>query len=163
MYVVVSKAVVATIRTASNRYHPLETGGFLIGLRRGPHIEVTGLTQQTAGDVATCVTFERIAPTHREKINRAWRDSLEMETVVGDWHSHPEGPGYPSPTDRRAWRKLAAALNQPVIGLIESESGKLNLYLATAARFRSVTELRSCEDGPDHMAFGGPECAGVRG
>jgi integrative and conjugative element protein (TIGR02256 family) len=153
VYVLVCKEVLSAIRDASHYRHPLETGGFLIGLRRGPHIEVTGLTQQAEGDIATRASFDRAGPAHRENIHRAWRDSIEIETLVGDWHSHPEGPALPSPTDRRAWRKLVAALKQPVLGLIESDSGKPNLYLVTAARFRSVITLRTCEEGPEHITF----------
>jgi integrative and conjugative element protein (TIGR02256 family) len=153
LYVLVPKEVLAAIRDASHYHHPLETGGFLIGLRRGPHIEVTGLTHQAEGDIATRMTFDRAAPTHRERIHRAWRESIETETLVGDWHSHPEGLGHPSATDRRAWRKLAIALKQPVLGLIETDSIGPNLYLATAARFRSVAELRPCEERLDHITF----------
>lgn len=160
MYVLLSKEVLAAICEASRYRYPLETGGFLIGLRRGPHIEVTDLTQQSEGDIATRVTFDRAAAAHRERIHGAWRDSVEIETLVGDWHSHPEGSGHPSSTDRRAWRKLASALKQSVVGLIESDSGKPNLYLATTARFRSVTELRPCEDGADYIAFECPKAIG---
>lgn len=148
-----SKRVVATVHCARARFNPFETGGFLIGVRRGLHIEVTGLTHQAEGDIATRTSFERVGVAHRERIHAAWRTSGEIETLVGDWHSHPRGPRSPSSIDRSAWRTLACSVRQPVLGLIEHGAATPSLYLATELRAPFATELVLCEEGLEHLAF----------
>ena len=53
-FLLLPKWILSTIHTQREQHLPRETGGFLIGERRGPHIEITDLTQQGNGDVATC-------------------------------------------------------------------------------------------------------------
>jgi integrative and conjugative element protein (TIGR02256 family) len=108
---------------------PRETGGFLIGQRRGPHIEVTTATRQAVDDVATRVSFERADPSHTNLAVDAWTQDGGLSGLVGDWHSHPTGGPHPSGLDERAWRKLATAERAPVVGLILGE-GSTALYLA---------------------------------
>lgn len=153
MIVLIPKQVVTAVQAASAKHYPLETGGFLIGLRRGQHIEVTGLTHQAEGDIATRLSFERAGPAHRDHIHAAWSKSAEAETLVGDWHSHPNGSRTASSTDRRAWRKLARSVNQPVLGIIECGVPTPSIYLATKSSYWSATELLPCEEGPDYIAF----------
>ena len=112
-----------TARRRSKRL-PDETGGFLIGVRRGAHIEVIAVTEQGPGDLATSTSFERSCPSRRERIRGAWRASDHYESLVGYWHSHPIGSGDASTTDRSAWRTLARTSRQPVVGLIAVGAGR---------------------------------------
>lgn len=116
----VPRAVVDRIRAQRLRCLPAETGGFLFGMRRGHHLEVTGATEQQAQDIATAYTFERRDLAHAHVIEAEWRRSKGLITVLGDWHTHPYGPGNPSGMDKKAWRTLARAIAQPVIGLIDA-------------------------------------------
>ncbi len=117
---VIPRAVVDRIRAQRLRRLPAETGGFLLGMRRGHHLEITGATEQQAQDVATAYTFERRDPAHARAIESEWRRSKALITVLGDWHTHPYGSGDPSGMDKKAWRTLARAVAQPVIGLIDA-------------------------------------------
>jgi integrative and conjugative element protein (TIGR02256 family) len=154
MIVLVPKPILGAVREAAAKHFPRETGGFLIGLRRGSHIEVTGLTQQSDGDIATRVSFERISPAHREEVHAAWSKSGKTETLVGDWHSHPNGSGRASSTDRRAWRKLARSLERNVIGMIEFGPVTPSLYLVTKSSYLFAAELQPYEEGSDYLAYG---------
>ena len=125
---VIPRAVVDQIRTQRLRYLPIETGGFLLGMRRAHHLEVTGATVQQARDAATAYTFERRDPAHARAIEAEWHSSKALITVIGDWHSHPYGPGEPSGMDKRAWQTLARAVDQPVIGLIDAGTALPTLF-----------------------------------
>lgn len=76
---------------------PNEACGLLIGRALDSHTLVT--------DVTHARNVERERPTERYTVHP--EDHLEAElaaraerlAVVGVWHSHPEGPATPSPTD----------------------------------------------------------------
>lgn len=97
---------------------PFETGGFLMGLRRGPHIEITAATFQQAGDCATRSSFYRADPGHADLARELWDASQGKVGLVGDWHTHPSGSGGASATDRTAWQALSRAITSDVIGIV---------------------------------------------
>lgn len=148
---VIPRAVVDQIRTQRLRYLPAETGGFLLGMRRAHHLEITGATEQQARDAATAYTFERRDPAHARAIEAEWHRSKAMITVIGDWHSHPYGAGDPSEMDKKAWRTLARAVGQPVIGLIDAGTALPTLfYTREKTLFASSLKLRVvAEEGVD--------------
>lgn len=152
-YVLLSKKVADEIRLARQVRLPKETGGFLIGLRRGPHIEITDLTHQGTGDYASHTSFERRDPRYRKKILASWRASGSTESLVGDWHSHPYGAPEPSATDRKAWKTLAQAVGRPVIGVIEAASSTPGVFLAVRRGVRFGVRLEMVEEGQDYFLF----------
>jgi integrative and conjugative element protein (TIGR02256 family) len=97
---------------------PRETGGFLLGKRRGHHLEVTGATDQAPEDVATRGSFERRDPAHGAAAIAEWDSSGGLVSIIGDWHSHPHGPPEYSSTDKKAWRQLCRATGAVCIGII---------------------------------------------
>lgn len=148
---VIPRAVVDHIRAQRLRYLPAETGGFLLGMRRAYHVEITGVTEQQARDAATAYTFERRDPAHARVIEAEWHRSNALITVIGDWHSHPNGPGDPSGMDKKAWRMLARAVGQPIIGLIDAGTALPTLfYTREKTIFASTLELHMvAEEGTD--------------
>lgn len=154
-FLLLPKWVLSTIRTQRQQHLPYETGGFLIGERRGPHIDVTGLTQQGRGDVATHTSIERSCLSHREAIHRAWRSSAGTQILVGDWHSHPQGTADASSIDIAAWRTLARLSKRPVIGLIHS-GARPHIYFAAEGNWPFATLLTAEEEASDHYAFSMP-------
>jgi integrative and conjugative element protein (TIGR02256 family) len=116
--VILPRQVLSKLRDARKAALPRETGGFLIGLRRGPHIDITAPTMQGPEDVATQVSFDRADGSHAEAVEAAWSESKGEASLVGDWHSHPAGDGFPSGTDRQAWRKLSASIKADCVGLV---------------------------------------------
>jgi integrative and conjugative element protein (TIGR02256 family) len=133
---------------------PRETGGFLVGRRRGAHIEVTRATLQAPDDVATRASFERVDASHTTLAVDAWNQDAGLSGLVGDWHSHPIGGARPSGMDERAWRKLVAAERAPVVGLILGD-GEVAVYLARLKWTRlTVTRCDLMEETDQDLVFG---------
>lgn len=156
MIVLVPRRILTVMTNERTAHLPNETGGFLIGTRRGPHIEVTDLTTQGRGDRSTPTTFSRLCPSHRERIHSAWRSSGAMETMVGDWHSHPVGSSRPSGTDRSAWCSLVRSNGLPMIGVINAGTTRPGVYLAFGGRRSVESELTPIDGDEDALFFGSP-------
>lgn len=107
----------------------METGGFLMGKRRGLHIEVTGYSLQGAEDIATPSSIERLDQSHTDQLVLAWTKEQGKVGMVGDWHSHPGSDATPSGTDKRAWRQLVAVARADCIGLILSNRDEVRTFL----------------------------------
>lgn len=153
-YFLLPREVIGAMAEARRAKLPFETGGFLLGSRRGNHVDVSGVTQQGAKDVATRSTFERADPSHEDQIHREWEATGGRSSLVGDWHSHPEGDGSPSGRDRAAWRKLTAANKSDCIGVIVTENPLPRVFLATCRKpFSSVIELRLVGDAGADVLF----------
>ena len=133
---------------------PHETGGFLLGMRRGPHIEITGATVEGPDDYATKYSFERRDEVHGRTAVTAWEAAGGTVGLVGDWHSHPFGPPTPSGTDRSAWRKLGASIGCSAVGIILAE-GEPGVFLAPR-RWSIVGALRCrvVEEDNQELVFG---------
>lgn len=151
-FLLLPKWILGTIRSQREQHLPRETGGFLIGERRGPHIEVTGLTQQGNGDVATHHSFERNCLSHREAIHQAWRRSDGTRSLVGDWHSHPRGTADASSVDVAAWRTLARVSKRPVVGIIDGGAFP-HTYFAAEGNQPFAVLLTVEEEALDHYVF----------
>src|SRR5579871_1784012 len=106
------------MRTERSLALPNETGGFLVGKRRGEFIEVTDISTQGPDDCATPWSFDRSDAKHAREISGAWKSSAGSVGLVGDWHSHPFGDGSPSKQDRGAWKAIVTATRSDCVGLI---------------------------------------------
>lgn len=83
-----------------------EAGGLLLGLRRGPHIEVVTITTPMPGDMRSRTSFLRRDPYHFQMAQRLWQESNRTIGYIGEWHTHPEQQPAPSGTDTTEWRKV---------------------------------------------------------
>jgi proteasome lid subunit RPN8/RPN11 len=82
--------------------YPEETCGLLIGRRTGPDTLVEDLVQASNLDRERPGDRYRLDPDAFAAADR-WARERRLE-IVGIWHSHPDHPAVPSPTDRaRAW------------------------------------------------------------
>lgn len=149
--VLIPTTLLAELKAARTAGLPLETGGFLIGRRRGAHLEVTQATYQGVNDVATRTSFDRADRAHTASAVSAWRADAGLSDVVGDWHSHPSGAGAPSDTDLRAWWTLAQAKRRPIVGLILGDE-TLSLHMANF-RDRRIVRLASIEETATETVF----------
>jgi integrative and conjugative element protein (TIGR02256 family) len=95
-----------------------ETGGILMGFRRGHHTHVTEATVPTNRDVQRRFGFFRHATHHQRVAMRRWKESSETLDYVGEWHTHPEDKPTPSGTDLTHWREIAVTASRPMIFVI---------------------------------------------
>lgn len=151
-FLLLPKWIITAVRLQREEHLPQETGGFLIGERRGPHIQVTCLTLQGGADIATRTSFERRCSSHRDAIHRVWRLSDGMQSLVGDWHTHPCGSAEASSTDKSAWRTLTRTANRPIIGLIDA-GGLPKIYYASEHNRPLATLLEVEDEAIDHYAY----------
>lgn len=153
--VIFPREVLTRLWIARSSKLPRETGGFLIGMRREPHIEITGSTLEGVSDRSTPFSFERIDEHHGRAVDAAWRAGNERVTMVGDWHSHPYGDGRPSNTDRKAWRSLCANSAADCVGLILGGTAIPRLFLVrNKGLFGQVKECRLVADEGEDLVFG---------
>ncbi|WP_082401871.1 Mov34/MPN/PAD-1 family protein [Achromobacter dolens] len=83
-----------------------ESGGILLGRRRGKHLEVMLATGPSHKDRRSTFSFVREADWHAELAEQAWRQGGKKIDYLGEWHTHPQRVPTPSIIDRREWRKL---------------------------------------------------------
>jgi len=87
-------------------WHP-ESGGILLGRRRGRHLEVLMATEPSTHDKRSTYLFVREAEGHAELAQEAWLKGERQVDYLGEWHSHPQAFPVPSGIDRTEWHKLA--------------------------------------------------------
>ncbi len=104
-----------------------ESGGILIGLRRGEHFEITAATMPQVDDKRTRFRFERVERGHAEALKKRWAVSMGAENYLGEWHTHPEDHPSPSSIDVTEWQRAVKLHNQPLVMLIV---GRKSTYVA---------------------------------
>jgi integrative and conjugative element protein (TIGR02256 family) len=84
-----------------------ESGGTLIGryISGTDDVVVDEITVPLPSDDQTRHTFLRTQASHQQKIERAWEDSGNTQTYLGEWHTHPEAVPVPSELDQATWIK----------------------------------------------------------
>lgn len=104
-----------------------ESGGILIGLRRGEHFEITAATMPQVDDKRARFRFERVERGHTEALKKLWTVSMGAENYLGEWHTHPEDHPSPSSIDVSEWKRAVKLHNQPLVMLIV---GRKSTYVA---------------------------------
>lgn len=84
-----------------------ESGGILLGRRRGKHLEVLLATEPNLHDKRSTHSFLREAVGHAEVAQQAWLKGDRQIDYLGEWHTHPQAIPIPSGIDRAEWCKLA--------------------------------------------------------
>jgi integrative and conjugative element protein (TIGR02256 family) len=102
-------AVFHQIIAESAEHAPLETGGMLLGYE-GTDAAGTVITALVGhGPLARHARGRFIpdGPWQQEELERIYGESGRVTTYLGDWHSHPNSPPFPSRRDRRTARTVA--------------------------------------------------------
>lgn len=154
--VVIPAVLLSRMRVERDDRLPRETGGFLLGLRRGSNIEVSEFTPQGAMDVAGPVSFERVDPEHQRRAIQAWERAEGMVGLVGDWHTHPAGQVDPSATDRSAWRTLVRSMHASGVGVILGAEEAAVFALSKDWRGLKVEQFVLLSQDHTDLVFGRP-------
>lgn len=124
--ILVEMSVVSTIdKHKQNTSAKPESGGILLGYRRGEHLHIVRATTPQKGDVATRYSFIRKDPIHQRVALIEWQGSGQILDYVGDWHTHPECEPSPSIIDFKGWGKLIATVEKPFTFIIAGMTGKM--------------------------------------
>lgn len=94
-----------------NEGHKPESGGILLGLRRGAHFEVTTATKPTQYDKRSKYHFKRDSMIHADIAAEMWEKSHGHISYIGEWHTHPVSDPVPSSLDIHEWGKLTKNLS----------------------------------------------------
>lgn len=119
-----------------------ESGGILLGYRRGSHLHVAEATVPEASDESSRYRFFRSADPHQRAATACWQDSRGIVDYLGEWHTHPELVPTPSMTDIGGWTRICKERNVPMVFLIAGTQEHLWFGMCTKASQFSVIELR---------------------
>ena len=95
-----------------------ESGGILLGFRRGEHLHIVEATVPGKADRRSRYGFHRQAASHQATAMRRWRQTDELMAYMGEWHTHPEDHPSPSGTDLRNWLDITVPRKEPMVFLI---------------------------------------------
>ncbi len=118
-----------------------ESGGILLGYRRGSHLHVTEATVPLASDQASRTRFLRSAVPHQQAALARWRQSGGTIDYLGEWHTHPEHSPSPSTIDTRGWRRICSKRKNPMLFVIAGTQDRLWIGLGTPTWLCSIVEM----------------------
>jgi integrative and conjugative element protein (TIGR02256 family) len=118
-----------------------ESGGILLGYRRGTHLHVTEATAPLLSDQASRTRFFRSAAPHQQAALARWRESGGTIDYLGEWHTHPEHHPTPSTIDKSGWMRICGKRRLPMLFVIAGTQDHLWIGLGTPAGLRSMSEL----------------------
>jgi integrative and conjugative element protein (TIGR02256 family) len=117
-----------------------ESGGILLGYRRGLHLHATDATIPLGTDSRSRTRFYRSAEPHRQAAHARWRESGGTMDYVGEWHTHPELNPSPSAIDRCGWKHICNLRKAPMLFIIAGTQDRLWVGLAVETGLYQVSE-----------------------
>lgn len=119
-----------------------ESGGILMGYRRGEHLHVTFATPPQATDTRKRYRFHRSSQPHQMMALARWEESGGTVDYLGEWHTHPQAEPTPSMLDYGEWRKIYRGKALPMLFAVMGWDGDLWLGLSTSEK---VAQCELCE------------------
>ena len=130
--------------------YPNECGGILIGeysddLRKAEVKEI----MISKGNSGKRMSFLREAKDANSFLKKLWRMASGTKYFIGEWHSHPNGAGYPSVTDDDSMFQVAkrdqCACKRPVLIILNGgstiwQSDRCWVYFAEGERIELLQE-----------------------
>jgi integrative and conjugative element protein (TIGR02256 family) len=153
----IANSVLSEIESEAERRFPLESGGILLGYRYPSRREPIRITTQIGPGPKARHARHRFEPDgtwQDTELASAYERSGRLLTYLGDWHSHPNGPGKPSRLDRQTARAIArcreARLPHPLLLILHGKPGAWQLAPHRYRRRRlSVTRTLLRDFGED--------------
>ena len=121
-----------------------ESGGILLGFRRGQHLHIVEATVPSKLDKRSRFGFYRQAASHQKIALQRWRESGETMDYMGEWHSHPEDVPHPSGTDLRNWLDITVPRDDPMVFII---IGRRNDWIGVSLGVEVIGSRLSLKEG----------------
>jgi integrative and conjugative element protein (TIGR02256 family) len=113
-----------SIRLARVPARPYEVGGWLLGYWAEDHSSVFVTHATPPASKGTPFGVRISGCGHRKLFDQAWDASDGLVTFLGDWHTHPGSPPYPSARDEAALVQLATSVKfdtpEPLIAIVST-------------------------------------------
>lgn len=117
-----------------------ESGGILLGYRRGDHLHIVSATTPQPDDQRLRFRFFRRDRYHQKIAVRQWELSGNTMDYVGEWHTHPESSPMPSSLDMSEWTKICRSRQASMIFLIVGWNGDFWLGVGHGQRIAQAGE-----------------------
>lgn len=125
-YILIEPAVLKLVRDYCQHQVSIpESGGILLGYRRGDHLHIVAATTPQPDDQRMRFRFFRRDPNHQKAAIRHWGKSGNTIDYIGEWHTHPEPNPTPSSLDISEWIKICCARKTIMVFLIAGWTGDL--------------------------------------
>lgn len=83
-----------------------EAAGVLIGERRGKHLVVYDISIPGSKDKRSRFRVIRRSTSHKQKVDKCFKESGGRLQYLGEWHTHPEETPQPSGIDISGWSTI---------------------------------------------------------
>lgn len=134
---------VQDLRTAAEAGYPLEICGLLIGTFEADQWQITGIRQVANLNTERAADRFQLDPAGYQQVDRELRGS--GSEIIGVFHSHPDSPAKPSPTDlESAWEGFL----YPIISVCEGQWREMRFWTLNDSgdRFREVAWMESSKE-----------------
>ncbi|WP_422738094.1 Mov34/MPN/PAD-1 family protein [Micromonospora sp. WMMD729] len=129
-----------TISEAAGRAAPLEAGGLLLGWWDSDRVIVRSAVE-VVDPAASGTSWIRRENLAQQALDRAIATlGHPWMGYVGDWHSHP-APCEASAQDLKSIRSASRAYPQPLLLIVHSSGGVLDIRAARRGRSQTVLEV----------------------
>lgn len=118
-----------------------ESGGILLGYRRGNHLHIVSATTPQPDDQRMRFRFYRRDLNHQKVAFRQWELSGNTMDYVGEWHTHPEPEPTPSSLDMLEWKKICCARKASMVFLIVGWTGAIWLGVGRGHRIVQAIDM----------------------
>lgn len=145
-YILIESSVLKLVREyCQHQVNIPESGGILLGYRRGGHLHIVTATTPQPDDQRMRFSFFRRDQNHRKAAIRHWNNSGNTMDYIGEWHTHPEPDPSPSSLDISEWTRICSARKTSMIFLIVGWTGNFWLGVGSDQNIMQATEA-SIED-----------------
>lgn len=130
MRVWLSTYALQKMRTKATVFHPLETGGVLLGWRSKQDcvvVDVCGPGPRALHG------RHRFLPDHKWQVSQIQRIFLESNgdiDYLGDWHTHPDGVAEMSNLDNKTLRHISNKVHKPIMLIAAGGPAELDWLIA---------------------------------
>jgi len=105
----IQKIALKKLLEEANDKYPLETGGIFMGYQANMGNDVIVTDVIGPGPYATHKYCGYIPDSafHEKEISRIYSESNQVNTYLGDWHTHPNGSGILSNKDKKVLQRIS--------------------------------------------------------